>query len=385
MRGRPGWLPALALVSLLPVLSAGGLDPSLQAFVETVLAARERHADPSAATRPESVQQAIRAYLEAFGDPATRYLAPEEWKDLERSARGRFQGFGVLIIRRGHRFLIERTYPGSPAERAGLQAEDEILSVNGTSRLPESLSRLRAMLQEDPRGARLRVRRDTRTLDLHLRPGTVQLPSLEEARLEGNVHYLRLRSFTERGAEELRHALDRSRRSSSILLDLRGNGGGVLDAAVAMHGLLAGPGAVTWIVDRQGNRSVRRSRGRALVLSPPAVVLVDRETASAAEVLAASLRRRGSLLVGESTYGKGSIQEVTPLADGGAAVLTVAHYETSPGHPLPETGLVPDRKLSMDPPQEIPFPPVPGEDPALRAALGILLGRREDPEQRRSD
>lgn len=379
----------LLLPLLLPLtlgrLRAAGLDPSLQAFVETVIAARERHADPAAAVQPEAVQDAIRAYLKAFGDPATRYLSPREWEELERSARGHFQGFGLLLVREGERFLVERIYPDSPAERAGLEAGDEIVGVNGRSRLPDHLSELRALLQEVPTGARVRIRRGNRSLDLELHPGTVELPSLETAWLEDSVFYLRLRSFTQRGGQEVEEVLQRERRIRSLILDLRGNGGGVLDTAVEIHGLLAGPGPVTWILDREGNRSTRRSQLRPLTSSPPAIVLVDRNTASAAEVLAASLQRRGSLLVGESTYGKGSIQEVTPLADGGAAVLTVAHYEIAPGKLLPATGLVPDREFGPGPGGEIPFPPDPGQDVLLQASLDILLGRREYASQRRTD
>jgi carboxyl-terminal processing protease len=214
----------------------------------------------------------------------------------------------------------------------------------------------------------------------------VELPSLEEELLEGNVHYLRLRTFTQRGAQELRKVLRGILGSHGTILDLRGNGGGVLDAAVEMHGLFAGPGPVTWILDRQGRRKVRSTNQEALS-SPPTVILMDRDTASAAEVLAASLHRHGSLLVGEPSYGKGSIQEVTPLADGGAAVLTVAHYEIAPGHLLPASGLVPDRKIDLGPPHEIPFPPSLSKDPGLRQALRIVLGPRSkrQTEARRSD
>jgi carboxyl-terminal processing protease len=365
--------PALAAFALVTApASSEGLDPDLRALVETVVAARERYVDPAEAGRPEAVQAAIRAFLQSFGDPATRYLPSNEWERLETAARGRFQGYGVLITRLSDGYVIERAYPEAPAYRAGLRDGDQIVAVGGRRSLPETLDELRDLLHASERGVTLAVRRHGRELTVALRKGDVSLPSLEQARLAGDVHYLRIRSFTERGPEELAAMLPAAQSARSVILDLRGNAGGVLDAAVEMHGLLAGPGPVTWIVDRSGSREIRRTRRRPHLSAPPAIVLVDRGTASAAEVLAASLSRQGSLVLGEATYGKGTIQEVVPLADGGAAVITVARYEIAPGKPLPETGLVPDAPSPLRADGAVPFPPSPADDPGLTHALETL-------------
>lgn len=363
---------ALALILVAGVAQAEGLDPDLRALVETVVAARERYVDANEAGRAEAIQAAIRAYLQSFGDPATRYLPPSDWQRLETAARGRFQGYGVLISRLADSYVIERAYPEAPAYVAGLRDGDQIVAVAGIRRLPDTLDELRDLLHASERGVTLAVRRHGRELTVALRKGDVSLPSLEQARLDGDVHYLRIRSFTERGPEELAAMLPAARDARQVILDLRGNAGGVLDAAVEMHGLLAGPGPVTWIVDRTGGREVRRTRRRPILAAPPAIILVDRGTASAAEVLAASLSRQGSLVMGESTYGKGTIQEVVPLADGGAAVITVARYEIAPGQPLPVGGLVPDAATLLRADGAVPFPPLPLEDPALLHALETL-------------
>lgn len=380
-----------------PILAAGALlaspapglsqelDTGLRAFVEVVAAVRDRYIDLPATGGPGPMQNAIRGYLEALGDPATRYLSPADWQNLERSAKGSFQGFGMVVVAREKSLVVDRCYPGSPAERAGLLSGDRIVATGRPPRPVGDLDKLRAILAgSGTRGIHLALRRGSSSYEVHMRKGHVRLPTVEDVRLEDEVHYLRIHSFSERSPAELDEALGRARGSRGTVLDLRGNSGGVLDAAVHMAGLLCGPGPVTWVVDAAGRRDPRQTDLRARLLSPPSVVLVDSQTASAAEVLAAHLRRRGSLLVGTPTYGKGTIQEVLPLADGGAAVMTVARYEISPGDPLPDHGLAPDQRVDSaeEPPPPPRFPPEPADDPALREALRRARGapaRRRGP------
>lgn len=369
----------LAALTGLSALSASELDRPLQALVETVLAARERFVDPNLPSRREAIEEAIRGYLASFGDPATRYLSPREWQDLESSARGSFRGFGMLVAERDQKFVIERVYPGSASKRAGLMAGDRLVSIAGIRGLPKDLPALKQILRSaGPQGLGLAFLRNRERFRVHLTPGPVELPSVDARMLSGQILYLRIHSFTERTAQEMEEALHHHRRSLAAVLDLRDNSGGVLDAAVDVHGLLAGPANVTWVVDRAGNQEVRRTRRTPLLPFPPAVVLIDEETASASEILAASLQKQGSLLLGESSYGKGTVQEVVPLSDGGAAVLTIARYQTSPGVDLPKEGLSPDLEVLGIRGEEAPFPPVPEEDPVLKRALEIVTGSASD-------
>lgn len=370
-------LPCLALALALagPLVAGERLDDPFRAFVEVVAAVRDRHLDRGAAASPEPMRAAIRAYLEAFGDPATRYLAPDAWRNLDRSTKGSFQGFGFVVAMLDQGLVIERCYPGSPADRAGVQAGDEILATGDPPRPVHDLDALRALLASaPPKGLQLALGRQGRRLAIRVRPGPVELPSVEAHRLPRDLTYLRVHSFTERSPRELAAALHRIAGGRGAILDLRANAGGVLDAAVQMGGQLAGPGDVTWVVDGGRGREVRRTRREAALVSPPSVVLIDEGTASAAEVLAAYLRRKGAVLVGTRSYGKGTIQEVLPLADGGAAVLTVARYEVAPGVPLPDQGLTPDVVVAG--PEAPAFPPRPGDDPPLARALDLVLRGR---------
>lgn len=345
------------------------LDPGLQALVEAVLLARERHVDPARAAAPGPIGHAIAAYLRAFDDPATRYLSPEEWKALERSSRGRFEGLGVLIAERQRRFVVEQCFPGSPAARAGIEAGDTILELVRPPLRPASLDELRAALEASSRdGIVLALARSGRRLDVRVDRGAVRIPSVALEGLGDGVGLLRLKAFTEEGLGEIEELLGRARGFKALILDLRGNAGGVLDTAVEVAGLLRSARPVVWVVARDGSRRARTPSRRPLLDSPPAVVLIDRMTASAAEVLGGALARAGSLLVGEPSYGKASIQEVFPLADGGAAALTVARYELddAPGRPFER----------LHPELRVEAGRAGAPDPVLAAAVDVVLGRR---------
>ncbi len=359
-----------------------GLDPGLRAFVEAVAALRDRALDAPAAASDRPMEAALAALLSGLGDPATRYLTAAEFRNLSRSTDGRFHGFGMVVVSREGGLVVDRTYPASPAARAGVRAGDRIEATGTPPRPVADLDTLRSILEatSEP-GLLLAFRRGQDRFEVRIRPGPVSLPTVESSELEAGVLYLRIHSFSDRTPEELSDSLRGAHRRRGLILDLRANAGGVLEAAVEAAGSLAGPGPVTWMVDRSGRRQERKTSRRREVPHPPAAVLVDRNTASAAEVLAARLARAGSLLVGDRSYGKSTVQEVIPLSNGGAAILTVARYEIAPGEPLPATGLAPEVQVAAElPPADgreasPPFPPDPGSDPVLRTALDHVLGR----------
>ena len=326
-----------------------------------------------------SLQGMVRALRRRHGDRFTEYFSPESLESFNQAIEGRFSGVGLSVVpvKRGLRAV--QVFHGSPADQAGIKPGDTIVSVNGASIAGESSTEATGKIK-GPEGSEVtlgvRDAKSGKVRQVHLVRAEVALPNVS-SRVEevGGIKlgYIRMLSFSEGVHTLLANAVRKVEREGAegIVLDLRGNPGGLLDEAVQSASLfLPEDEVVVSTESRTQGSSVHKTVGGTLP-KRPIVVLIDRNTASAAEILTAALADdAGAPVVGTRSYGKGVFQEEKSLSNGGALKLTVGEYFTPKGVNLARShGIHPDVKASND-------PETPADEGKARA-LGVLAGQVE--------
>ncbi len=307
----------------------------------------------------ELLYGAIRGLVEGLDDPYSRFLTPEEYQrfnsiDLE----GEFIGIGVQIAIRDGRVVVIAPLAGSPAERAGVRAGDIILEIDGRSTEGLTLDEAVALLRgESGTPVTLKVQHlDGAIEEVTIIREVIVVDPVDYRLEEEGIGYIRLTTFNRKAEREFDQALGDLLAAGigGLILDLRGNPGGLLDEAIAVASRFIDEGAILKSTDRYTTRAYP-TQGNNLP-NLPVAVLIDRGTASAAEILAGAIQdHRMGVLVGEPTFGKGLIQTPFTLSDGSAVIITTAEYTTPNGHRVQDLGLVPDI-------------PVSGEEAQLQAA-----------------
>lgn len=295
---------------------------------------------------------AIQGMIDTLGDPYTEYFTPAQLEQFTGALDGEYAGVGLELAGRPPYARVTGITAGSPAERAGIAKDDLITAVNGQSTenmpLPEVVDKIRG-----PAGSKvtLTLRRAGRAdFSLTMDRQALSTPTIQWQIIHGRIGYINVHTFGSRTATEFGTALQelKDKGATGLVLDLRNDPGGYLQAAVDVAGyfLPAGSTVVT-TVDRDGQKEIYRTNGDAIARGMPVAVLVNGMSASSAEVLAGALQDyKVATLVGERTYGKGVVQAVIPLESGGALKITIARYYTPQGRSIDGTGLTPDREVS---------------------------------------
>ncbi|MCC6799831.1 MAG: S41 family peptidase [Anaerolineae bacterium] len=318
------------------------------------------------------IRSAIQGLLRAAGDPYTFYVPPAEAVYDRQQTAGEFGGIGAdVALDTSGNLVIINPYSGFPASEAGLLPQDQILEVDGRSLKGMSVGEAAGLLRgEIGAEVTLTVYRpaEDRQFEVTLTRARVELPTVN-ARMIGEIGYARLFNFNSNATSLLEEALrgQLERGATVFVLDLRDNPGGLLDQAVGVSDLFLGGGVVVQQRTRSGRETVYRSDDGDIGEDVPLVVLVNAGSASASEVVAGALRDRGrAALLGQTTYGKGSVQHVHTLADDAQVHVTFALWFTPAGSAIQGEGLAPD--VEIEPPVEID----PGEDPVLDRALDYV-------------
>lgn len=288
----------------------------------------------------------LRGLAEASGDPYTIFMDPEESNDFDNDLAGTFEGIGAEIGLRNDIVTVIAPLEGAPAEEAGLRAGDKIYAVDGESTIGRRVNEVVKMIR-GPKGTDVTItyiRDDEKPQDLVIRRSVIIVKSVKTERRDDGIFIIRISNFNNDTealfGEAVRTAL--LERPKGIILDLRNNPGGYLETAVnlASEWVAEGP-----IVAEQFNNNRRNefpSTGRARLKDFPTVVLVNGGSASASEILAGALRDyKKATLVGETTFGKGSVQAIHDLSEG-ALKVTVAKWLTPAGDYIDEKGIEPD-------------------------------------------
>lgn len=326
------------------------------------------------------MEKAVRGMVAAL-DPHSAYLDSQEFDEIRLSTMGSYPGVGIEVVAEDGMVRILRPIDGSPAQLAGLLPGDQIVRIDGTdigADLAGAISRMRGASGSL---VKLAIRRDgvPGVTEYALRRAQVEVHSVIAETLEPGYGYLRITSFSETTAEDVGRAVSRLRHDNpdglkGLVLDLRNNPGGVLEAGVAVADDFLDSGV---IVTADGRTSEARFRMDAtpgdLINGAPLVVLVNGGSASASEIVAGALKDHGrALLIGRRTYGKGSVQTVMPLTRGGAIKLTTSRYFTPSGASIQGKGLVPD--IVEDGAGDAPAEIIPGGASLATRDADVRLG-----------
>ncbi|WP_254566508.1 carboxyl-terminal processing protease CtpA [Oscillatoria sp. HE19RPO] len=302
----------------------------------------------------------IQEMLASLDDPFTRLLKPDQYRSLQVNTSGELTGVGLQIALDEETGTVAVIAPidGSPGQKAGLLPGDRILKIEGTSTVGLTLDEAAARMR-GPIGTpvTLTIRRaETQAVEevplvrelIALNPVNSKLQQTPDGR---SVGYIRLSQFNANAATEIAQTVREfeEQGADAYILDLRSNPGGLLQAGIEIARLWLDGGTIVYTVNRQGIVGSFEAMDEALT-DDPLVVLVDRGTASASEILAGALQDNGrALLVGEKTFGKGLIQSLFDLADGSGLAVTVAKYETPNHRDIHKLGIVPDKEVALEP------------------------------------
>jgi carboxyl-terminal processing protease len=324
--------------------------------------------------RKELLDQSLDRAVRSLDDRFSNYFAPHDFADFQQATEGRFEGVGMTVEPVDNGLRVITVYEGSPAARGGLKSGDVITHVNGKSiagaSSEESTTRIKG-----PAGTevKLTVRSGKDTRVLTLKRAEVEIPVVRsEMRESGGrkIAYVHLAGFTAGAGDAVRAAVKKllGQGAKSVVLDLRDNGGGLLNEAVSVSSIFIPDGRIVSTKGRARPEHVYEATGGAINQSVPVVVLVNDHSASASEIVTGALQdRHRAEVVGTRTFGKGVFQEIEPLSNGGALDITVGEYFLPSGRNLGGGGV--KRGAGVTPDVEAKDNPKTPKDEALLAAL----------------
>ena len=305
----------------------------------------------------ELIEGALKGMLDVL-DPHTSYLAADLYREVQLDTKGEFEGLGIEITKRDGFVTVVAPIDGTPAQRAGIKARDQIVAVcpkpedDTTCRSTQEMNLIEAVkLMRGPRGTRVRVQVMRKGWNAPkpfvIKRAAIRVSSVTLHEMQPGFPYVRLSQFQERTAPDLRDALERARKEAPIeglVLDLRDNPGGLLDQAVQVADLFLTDGLIVFSEGRGGgNRMEWSAAVEGTEPEYPMVILVNGGSASASEIVAGALQdHQRALVLGNETFGKGSVQTIIPLEDGSGLRLTTALYYLPSGRSIQEVRIQPD-------------------------------------------
>jgi carboxyl-terminal processing protease len=315
---------------------------------------QDNYVDQSKLDEVTLTEGAIKGMVEALDDRHTAYLTKEMVDFSKSMMSGQFEGIGASItLNEVGRIVVIAPLAGSPAEKAGIQADDLILEIDGES--TEGMSTYEAaLLVRGPKGTTVSLtvlhKGDAAPVILEITRDEIKTNSVF-FEMKGDIAYLQITEFTERTEEELVPVLEiiSQNGTKGIIIDLRGNPGGIVDVVVNTASHFLDIGEILKIVYRDGHSNTYMSQDVTPKLDLPMVVLVDENSASSSEVFAGAMQdRERAVIAGQQTYGKGSVNILAELSDGSGIYITIARWYTPSGHLIEGEGIRPDYLLDMD-------------------------------------
>ena len=327
--------------------AAEDLESRLEVFLQVLSLVKNQYVDKNL-DNSKLVYGAVKGLLSSLDDPYTRFLEPQAYSEMRVRLKGTYSGIGIYIGMKENQLTVISPIPGTPAAKEGLKAKDKILSIDGTNTKDMALEQAVSMIR-GKRGTKVKLS-ITRfgfkePKDFVVAREKIEIKSTEYKVVNDNLAYIKLNTFEKQSAPaELKDAIlkAKNKRLQGLILDLRGNGGGLLDNAIQIGSMFIRSGAIVQTIDRDGAREVKYSTG-GVIWTAPTVVLIDESSASASEILAGALQdNKIATIVGTRSFGKASVQSVRVMQDDSAVLLTIAKYLTPNGSDITKKGIQPD-------------------------------------------
>lgn len=297
------------------------------------------------------IDGAIDGMVKSLNDPHSNYLSPKMYKTLMEQTEGSFAGIGVVMgMDNEQKIHIVGIMENSPGQKAGLQEGDEILAVDGVPVTQMAFDEVAAHVRgQAGTDVVLTIMRNNTNQDITITRDNIKLKTVGHKMLDNNIGYIQIVSFSEDTANEFNEAYNdlKNQGMKALVLDLRNNPGGLLTTCVEIAKKLVPKGEIVSIVDKQGNKETYSSSLEAPEY--PLAVLINKNSASASEILSGAIQdTKAGTIIGNTSYGKGSVQTILPMFEDDAVKLTIAKYYTPSGRSIDGTGITPDIEINLD-------------------------------------
>ena len=343
----------LFLNSTLAISSESDIYKKIDLFGEVLEKINEEYVEDI--NQSESMDSAINGLLQSL-DPYSAYLSPENFEEMQTETSGEFGGLGIEVSMEAGVVKVITPLDDTPASRAGLKAGDYIVKINDTQvqgkTLTEAVEIMRGPVGSD---IELTVRRRgvKKAITFTLTREIIEIQSVKSDLLDKNIGYLRLTSFNENSAQQIKkriNDLNNEKKLKGFILDLRNNPGGLLSQAIKITDYFLDNGEIVSTKSRKASENRKWfARDGDLTGGKPLIVLINYGSASASEIVAGALKdHKRAIILGENSYGKGSVQSIIPLRNEGAIRLTIAKYYLPSGTSISEVGVTPDIEINEE-------------------------------------
>ena len=343
----------LFLNSTLAISSESDIYKKIDLFGEVLEKINEEYVEDI--NQSESMDSAINGLLQSL-DPYSAYLSPENFEEMQTETSGEFGGLGIEVSMEAGVVKVITPIDDTPASRAGLKAGDYIVKIDDVQVQGKTLSEA-VEIMRGPVGSdiELTVRRRgvKKALTFTLTREIIEIQSVKSDLLDKNIGYLRLTSFNENSASQIKkriNDLDKNKKLKGFILDLRNNPGGLLSQAIKITDYFLDNGEIVSTKSRKASENRKWfARDGDLTDGRPLIVLINYGSASASEIVAGALKdHKRAIILGENSYGKGSVQSIIPLRNDGAIRLTIAKYYLPSGTSISEVGVTPDININEE-------------------------------------
>ena len=328
--------------------AAGDLEKKLNVYLQVLDTVKNDYINKDV-DDTKLIYGSIKGLLDSLDDPYTRFMEPKAYKEMKIRLSGSYSGIGIYIGIKDKQLIVISPIKGTPAWKAGLKPKDKITTIDGKvtkdMALDEAVSLIRG-----PRGSIvtlgiIRGANGKTVKDYKIPREKIVIKSVETEILSDNIGYLKLNTFENQNASEDMEKVLKNLRSNNVkglIIDVRNNGGGLLQNAIEIGSMFIKEGVIVYTIDREGKKETISSTGN-LIWEKPVVMLINESSASASEILAGALQdNKIAKLIGTKSFGKASVQNVKQLEDGSAVLLTIAKYLTPNGTDITKKGIEPD-------------------------------------------
>ena len=324
------------------------------------------------------LESAIKGYVEGLDDEYSEYITKEEMKEYMEETNGKYVGIGVYISNntQTNQIVVLMPMKGSPAEEAGMKSGDIITKIDGVEYKGEDLSKAsNALKQEEGTKVKVEILRDNQTIELEIERKTIKINHVESDVINNSIGYIQISTFDDGCYDEFKQKIDelKTKNIKSLIIDLRNNGGGIVEEAINIADLFTTKNSTLLITTGKNTEEEITKAKKDKEIDMPIVILVNENTASASEILTAAIKENCNkvTIVGKTTFGKGVIQTIFTLTDGSGLKLTTNEYYTPKRNKINKIGIKPDIEVDF-PENESVYSIEKQKDTQLQKAIELL-------------